>query len=41
MDWTPGWWLALSGLLVVPLVVNPCVRFIRACWEKRHSLTGC
>ena len=41
MDWPPGWLLALSGLLVVPLVVNPCVRFIRACREKCHSLTGC
>jgi hypothetical protein len=39
MTWR--WWLDISGLLVVSLVVNRSVRFIRACPKKCHSLTGC
>jgi hypothetical protein len=39
MTWR--WWLGISGLWVVSLVVNRSVRFIRACRKKCHSLTGC
>jgi len=35
------WFLGVSGLLVVLLVANRNVRFIRACRKKCHSLTGC
>lgn len=35
------WWLGISGLLVVSMVANHGIRFIRACRKKCHSLTGC
>lgn len=35
-----GWWSACGCLLVI-VVTNWTVRFIRSIWENRHSLTGC
>jgi len=35
------WLLDISGLLLVSLVANRSVRFIRACRKKCRSLTGC
>lgn len=39
MTWR--WWLDISSLLVVSLVINRSVRIIRACPKKCPSLTGC
>jgi transposase len=35
------WLIGIPGLLLVSLVANRTVRFIRACRKKCHSLTGC
>jgi transposase len=35
------WLIGIPGLLLASLVANRTVRFIRACWKKCHSLTGC
>jgi hypothetical protein len=36
-----GWWLAISGLLLVSSAANCTARFVQACRKKCHSLTGC
>jgi transposase len=35
------WLIGIPGLLLVSLVANRTVRFIRACRKQWHSLTGC
>jgi transposase len=35
------WLIGIPGLLLVSLVANCTVRFIRACRKQWHSLTGC
>jgi transposase len=35
------WLIGIPGLLLVSLLANRTVRFIRAHWKKCHSLTGC
>jgi len=38
---TGVWLIGISGSLLVSLAANRIVRFIQACREKHHSLTGC
>lgn len=35
------WLIGIPGLLLASLVANSTAQFIRACWKKGHSLTGC
>ena len=40
-QWREIWLSGIFGLLVISMVANRTVRFIRACRKKCHSLTGC
>ena len=40
-DWLLSWLLAGCGLLLVTVVANRCIEFIRSLRQKRHFLTGC